>query len=108
MESHGLRLHLGPALATPEIRRACCAVEAVFRAGDILDSEPPVVLEQVRDYCTAWNKGRTGKFSEFKHAWINLVIEHLDDARLRERRLYRGITGDLSDPIPQDEPKKIA
>jgi len=97
MEPHSLRLHLGPALSTPEIRRACCAVEAILRAADILDNEPPAVLEQVRDFCTDYNEGRKGKFSEFKHAWIDLVIEHLADARLRERRLFHGITGDEPD-----------
>jgi phytoene/squalene synthetase len=97
MEQHSLRLHLGPALSTPEIRRACCAVEAILRAADILDNEPPAVLEKVRDFCTEYNKGRKGKFSEFKHAWIELVCEHLADARMRERRLYSGITGNEPD-----------
>jgi hypothetical protein len=36
-------------------------------------------------------------FSEFRHAWLNMVIEHLNDARLRERRLYTGITGREAD-----------
>jgi len=68
-------------------------VEPILRAADILDNEPPAVLEQVRDYCTDYNKGRTGKFSEFKHAWIELVVDHLNDARMKERRLFHGITG---------------
>ena len=93
MEQHSLRLYLGPALSTPEIRRACCAVEAILRAADILDNEPPVVLEQVRDFCTDYVKGRKDKFSDFKRAYIALVAEHLADAKLRERRLFHGITG---------------
>jgi phytoene/squalene synthetase len=93
MEPQKLRLYLGPALHTPEIRRACCAVEAILRAADILDNEPPAVLEQVRDFCTEYVKGRRDKFSDFKRAYVDLVIEHLDDARLRERRLFSGITG---------------
>ena len=97
MESRSLGLYLAPALSTPEIRRACCAVEAILRAADILDNEPPVVLEQVRDFCTEYVKGRRDKFSDFKRAYVDLVIEHLADARLRERRLYHGITGEQPD-----------
>ena len=93
MEPHNLQLHLAIALKEPEIRRACCAVEAIFRAGTILDELSPAVLEQVRDYCTDWNKGRKGSFSEFKHAWIDMVTDHLNNQRLQERRLYHGITG---------------
>jgi hypothetical protein len=31
--------------------------------------------------------------SDFKHAYINLVVDHLNDVRLRVRRLFHGITG---------------
>ncbi len=76
-------------------------MEAILRAGTILDELSPTCLEQVRDYCTDYIKGRKDTFSEFKHAYINMVVEHPNDARLRERRLFSGITGkdkdDLSD-----------
>ena|SRR6266478_2774531 len=94
METQTIRPHLKSALKTAEIRRACCAVEAILRAADILDNEPPVVLEEVRDYCTEYVKGRKGAFSEFKHAWINLVVEHLENARQMERSFYKGLTGE--------------
>jgi hypothetical protein len=94
MDKQKLHLHLGVALKESEIRRACCAVEAIVRAADILDDLPPTALEEVRDYCTDYNKGRKGSFSEFKHAWIEMVVDHLADARLREQRLYYGLTGD--------------
>jgi hypothetical protein len=97
MEPHNLQLHLAIALKEAEIRRTCCAVEAILRAGTILDELSPTCLEQVRDYCTDYIKGRRDSFSEFKHAYINMVIEHLDDARLRERRLFSGITGSSTD-----------
>ena len=64
-----------------------------MRSADILDQMPPVALEQIRDYCTDYVKGRKDTFSEFKHAYINMVIEHLDNARKTERMMYRGITG---------------
>jgi hypothetical protein len=34
-----------------------------------------------------------GSFNKFKHAWIDMVVEHLNDQRLRENRLYTAITG---------------
>jgi hypothetical protein len=84
---------LPDALENHDIRRACCAVEAIFRAGTILDELPPASLEEIRDYCTAWNEGRKGSFSRFKYAWIDMVVEHLNDQRLRENRLYTAVTG---------------
>jgi hypothetical protein len=85
--------HLPDALQNPDIRRACCAVEAIFRAATILDELPPACLEEVRDYCETWNVDRKGTFSKFKHAWIDMVVEHLNDQRLRENRLYTALTG---------------
>jgi phytoene/squalene synthetase len=93
MKPQSLRLHLAIALKEPEIRRACCAVEGVLRAGDLLEDLPPAALEMVRDYCSDYIKGRKGKFSAFKHAWVDMVVEHLADARARERQLFHGITG---------------
>jgi hypothetical protein len=72
-------------------------VEAIMRAGDILDRLPAQALEHIRDYCSDHNKDRHGTFSEFKAAWLKIVIEHLDDARLREKRLYTGITSNEPD-----------
>jgi hypothetical protein len=67
-------------------------VEHILRAADILDDLPPSALEAIRDYCSDYIKDRKGKFSDFKRAWIDMVVEHLNDARLRERRFYTGIT----------------
>lgn len=93
-----VRIHLPYALRNREVRRACAAVEAVMEAGDRLDSLPPDVLEQVSDYCTEYIKGHPkNAFSEFKSAYINLVVDHMRDAKLRERRLYYGITGKAAD-----------
>ena len=88
-----IRAHLPYSLAHQEIRRACTVVEHILRAGDMLDELPPDALAAIRDYCTEYVKDRKGKFSDFKRAWVEMVIEHLDDARLQERRLYTGIAG---------------
>ena len=108
MEAHSLRLHLAIALKEHEIRRACTAVEHILRAADILDDLHPAALEQVRDYCSDYVKGSKGKdtFSEFKRAYINMVVEHLENARQMERMTYRGITGkDWLDEAGEDQDK---
>jgi hypothetical protein len=93
MEAHTLRLDTQPALKTPEIRRTCCAVEAILRAGDILDTEPPAVLEEIRDYCTAYNKGRKGTFSAFKH--VDRPRGRTSRRRATtQQRLYGSLTGE--------------
>ncbi len=98
MERHSFRLHLSVALNEPEIRRACYAVEHLLQASDILDQLSPTGLEQVRDSCTEYTRGETGPYSEFKRAWIEMVVDHLNEARLREHSLYTGITGLPSRP----------
>ena len=93
MEPESFSLHLAVALKNHEIRRACTAVEHVLRAAEILDELSPAALEQIRDYCDDYIKGRRGVFSDFKRAYIQLVVDHLSDMRIRERRLFHGITG---------------
>jgi hypothetical protein len=88
-----IRAHLPYSLAHQDIRRACTVVEHILRAADILDELPPDALVAIRDYCNDYVKGRRGTFSDFKRAWVDMVIEHLDDARLRERRLFTGMPG---------------
>ena len=75
---------------------------------DLLDTLSPAALECVRDYCDEYNKGCKGKFSEFKRAYIELVIDHLNNVRLRERRLFHGITGGASDANPKAANQKTA
>ena len=92
-ELHTRRLYLRSALQDHEVRRACHVVERVLGVGDVLDHLSPMSLEIIRDYCTDYIKGRKGAISDFKRGFIELVVEHLDDARLHERSLYHGITG---------------
>jgi hypothetical protein len=96
-------------LKDANMRRSACAVEAIFRAVTILDELPPECLEEIRDFCTDWNKGRQGVESEFKKAWIKMVVKHLNDAKLQERRLFYGITGRPdTKPMSDYELKKTA
>jgi hypothetical protein len=93
MKEHNIRLHLGVTLRDYHMRRTVAAVEHIIRAGEILAELQVPCLETVRDYCIEYNNGCKGTANKFQKAWIAMVIEHLDDARLRERRLYTGITG---------------
>jgi hypothetical protein len=101
MDQSTMRLYLPSALQSVDIRHACLAVERVVSTVDLLDTLSPTALECVRDFCTEYNKGRTGKFSEFKRAWLALVVDHLNDVRLRECRLYCAITGEACDGAGQ-------
>jgi hypothetical protein len=58
----------------------------------------------IRDYCSTWNEGRRGGFSEFKHAWLGMVVVHLSDQRLRENRQYTAITGKDVPGLDEYEP----
>jgi hypothetical protein len=93
MEPHAKRKYLAAALREPEIRRACHLVDRIITAGDMLDHMSPTTLEVVRDYCAERTRDTTGTSGEFRRAWIELVVDHLNDARTLERRLYSGITG---------------
>jgi hypothetical protein len=59
----------------------------------MLDHMSPTTLEVVRDYCAEQTRGITGTSGEFRCAWIELVVDHLNDARTLEWRLCCGITG---------------
>lgn len=59
----------------------------------MLDHMSPTALEVVRDHCAEQTTGTTGTSGEFKRAWVELVVDHLNDARTLERRLCNGITG---------------
>jgi hypothetical protein len=89
-----VRRYLAIALKDHEMRRACTAVEHILCAADILDDLPAAALEQIRDYCDDYIKCRTGAFSDFKRAYIELVVCHLNDTRFRERQLTQAITGE--------------
>jgi hypothetical protein len=93
METDAKRKYLAAALRDPEIRHACLLVDRIITAGDMLDHMSPTALEVVRDYCTEQARGMTGTSGEFRRAWIELVVDHLNDARTLERRLCNGITG---------------
>jgi hypothetical protein len=93
MEPHAKRSYLAAALRDPEIRRACRAVDRIITAGDALDHMSPTTLEVVRDYCADVARAPDGPNVEFRKAWVDIVVEHLNDARTLERRLCYGITG---------------
>jgi hypothetical protein len=84
-------VHLPCSLAHKEIRRAGTVVKHILRAGDLLDELPPDALAAIRECCAGYLK--KGKFSDFKRAWVDMVVEHWDDARRRERGPLTGTKG---------------
>jgi hypothetical protein len=94
MKEHSIKLHLGVTLRDYHMRRTVAAVEHIIRAGEILAELHVPCLETVRDYCIEYTNSHKSTESKFQKAWIAMVIQHLNDARLRERRLYHAITGE--------------
>ncbi len=87
-----VRAHLPTALRNHDIRAACTGVEHIMRAGELLSSLSPEALECVRDYCSDYTKALSkGPESEFKTAWVSMVVAHLDKARRVEAELLQGI-----------------
>jgi hypothetical protein len=97
MEPEKLEHYLTTALKEPEIRRACYALESIIRGGLILDDLSPRCLEFLQGRCEEYEKEQHGTEHEFKRAWMAMVAEHLADAKLRERRLHRALTGEAGD-----------
>lgn len=102
METHTMRVHLRAALRQFEIRRTVWAVERIMSAIEVLDEMPEAALEEVRDFCAEYAKGRHDHLSDFKRAWIALVSDHLEAMRKRNQSLRRGITG-LDESIDEGE-----
>ena len=73
--------HLPFALRNHDVRHACAAVDAILLAADTLDTLPPVALEQIRDFCADYTKGRKNVRSR-KRASFRCSI------------MYAGLTGE--------------
>jgi hypothetical protein len=71
----------------------CPSARKARPARSRLRRHSPTTLEVVRDYCAEQTKGTRGTFHEFRRAWIQLVVKHINDAKTLEWRLYHGITG---------------
>jgi hypothetical protein len=93
------------ALQDRETRIASHIVETLRHQFDMIDDEPPTVLEAVLEYgkdLQRIDKAAPKPRRELREAWIKYVEYALGEARKQENRLYYGITGRTA-PAHEDE-----
>jgi hypothetical protein len=93
--SYSLKLH--------DVRKAAAAYELLHSAAVILQMLPVPVLEALRDYVHEEVKDRKGPPTLCDRSFLEQLDELIRGARLKEHRLFHGITGIVPHP---DEDKK--
>ena len=87
-----MKLHISHALGDRTTRVACLTVEAITGTLDLLGAQPSAVIEGLIDYAkhTRPPRGR----EDFNVALIKYGEYAMEQARVRDRRLLSGITGE--------------
>jgi hypothetical protein len=95
------KLDISHALGTRSTRVACHIVGTINCVLDLLDEQPTAVVEALIDYANQRQRQERGARQELGQALIAYGQAALREARARERRLLRGITG-MSEPGTND------
>jgi hypothetical protein len=90
------QLHIKSALKDRSVRVACLIAESIRNALDLLDEQPPDVIEAMLE--AAKEAERAGGLPKPRAALRAEILKYAEDyslkeARARESRLFRGITG---------------
>jgi hypothetical protein len=93
--SYSLRLH--------DVRKAVAAYELMHSAAAMLQMLPVPVLEALRDYVQEEVKDRKGPLTLCDRSFVEHLNELIRGARLRQQRLFHGITGIVPDPDEDDK-----
>jgi predicted secreted protein len=94
--SYSLKLH--------DVRKAAAAYELMHSAATLLQMLPVPVLEALRDYVQEQVKDRKGPLTLCDRSFLEHLNELISGARLKEQRLFHGITGIV--PHPNEDEKK--
>jgi hypothetical protein len=94
--SYLLKLH--------DVRKAVAAYELMHSAAAMLQMLPVPVLDALRDYVQEEVKDRKGPLTLCDRSFVEHLNELIRGARLKEHRLFHGITGIVPDP-DEDEKK---
>jgi hypothetical protein len=94
--SYSLKLH--------DVRKAAAAYELMHSAAALLQMLPAPVLEALRDYVQEEVKDRETPLTLCDRSFVEYLNELIRGARLKEHRLFHGITGIVPDP-DEDEKK---
>jgi hypothetical protein len=94
------KMRIEHALKERDVRIAGMIVESVRHALDLLDHQPPSMLEAICDYLKDLQK--TERFRhDIRKALCDYAEQALKESRERECRLYEGITGKV---VEEKEP----
>jgi hypothetical protein len=97
MADDSRKIRVEDALKERDVRIAGMIVESIRHALDLLDEQPPSMLEPICDYLKDLQK--TEKFRrDIRKALCDYAEEALKESRERERRLHEGITGEVKPP----------
>jgi len=88
--SYSLRLH--------DVRKAVAAYELMHSAYVLMQMLPIPVLVALRDYLKEETKDRKDPLTMCNRAFVECINELIAGERLRERRLFEGITGIVPPP----------
>jgi Mg-chelatase subunit ChlI len=93
---YGIKQRIDAAMKEEYIRSAAHIIEIVKRAMDLIDEQSPPVLESLIDYCDDLRRmdAHPKERLAVRAAFDAYCKEVLKEAREREDRLYRGITGE--------------
>jgi hypothetical protein len=104
IDSKNLKTQTSYSLQLHDVRKAAAAYELMHSAAAMLQMLPVPVLEALRDYTREQVKDRKGPLTLCDRSFVEHLDELIRGARLREHRLFHGITGIVPDP-DEDEKK---
>lgn len=104
VSSEKLKTQTNCSLKLHDVRKAVAAYELMHSAAIMLQMLPVPVLEALRDYVQEEVKDRKEPLTLCDRSFIEHLNELIRGARLKERRLFQGITGIV--PHPGEDDKK--
>jgi len=104
IDSQNLKTQTSYSLKLRDVRKAVAAYEFMHSAATMLQMLPVPVLETLRDYVQEEVKDRRGPLTLCDRSFVEHLNELIRGERLREHRLFHGITGIVPDP-DEDEKK---
>jgi hypothetical protein len=82
------------ALAKLNVRTACTILDLAVQVLDLLDVQPPAVLEALIEETQRRHVTGPRSRQSMREAYIDHAKSIMAEARERERRLYRGVVGE--------------
>jgi hypothetical protein len=89
------RRQINEALKEFHVRSACAIFEALRSIADLIDEQPPAVLQAFVEFGREWDRssGAPKHREAVRAVLFEYVAQRLAEAKERERRLLEGITG---------------